>query len=277
MHLSVQHQLRYEYDRPVILQPHLLYLYPRTYPYQRLLRYELTIDPMPSKVVRNVDVEGNVQQLIYFSGPTNHLHIRAEIGVESEPFNSLDFVLFPFDAQRVPLNYSPQVRPLLETYLNREGITPTIDGWATQLAAGVNWQTVPFLIALNNAIRQFTYAVREEGAPYPPEQTLLEGRGSCRDYSTLFMAACRSLGIAARFVSGYLFGSAQQEHQLHAWAEVYLPGAGWRGFDPTENSVVVNNHVLLASSARAELTAPVSGTFTGKANSVLEAHVSIKS
>jgi len=275
MRLSVQHQLRYEYDQPVILQPHMLYLYPRTYPYQRLQAYELTIDPMPSKVVRNVDVEGNVQQLVYFSGPTSHLHITAKIEVDSEPFNSLDFVLFPFEAQRVPLKYPPQVRPLLETYLTREGVTPAIDVWARQLAAGAGWQTVPFLIALNNAIRQFTYAIREEGAPYPPEQTLLEQRGSCRDYTTLFMAACRSLGIAARFVSGYLFGSAQQEHQLHAWAEVYLPGAGWRGFDPTENTVVVNKHVFLASSAHAELTAPVSGTFTGKANSVLEAHVII--
>lgn len=275
MRLSVRHQLRYEYDHPVVLQPHMLYLYPRTYPYQRLQRYEVTIHPTPSKVVRNVDVEGNVQQLVYFNGPTNSLDITAEIEVDSEPFNSLDFVLFPFDAQQVPLKYPPKVRPLLETYLTREGVTPAIETWARQLAAGAGWQTVPFLLALNNAIRQFTYAVREEGAAFPPEQTLTEQRGSCRDYATLYMAACRSMGLAARFVSGYLFGSAQQEHQLHAWAEVYLPGAGWRGFDPTENTVVVNKHIFLATSASAELTAPVSGTFTGKANSVLEAHVQI--
>ena len=275
MHLSVRHQLRYQYDQPVVLQPHTLYLYPRTYPYQRLQRYELTIDPEPSKIVRNIDVEGNVQQIVYSNGPTNHLIITAEIELDSEPFNSLDFVLFPFATQRVPFNYPPQVRPLLETYLTREGVTPLLEDWARQLAAGAGWQTVPFLIALNNAIRQFTYAIREEGAAYPPEQTLLDRCGSCRDYTTLFMAACRSLGLAARFVSGYLFGSAQQEHQLHAWAEVYLPGAGWRGFDPTENSVVVNNHIFLASSTHAELTAPVSGTFTGKANATLEAEVSI--
>lgn len=275
MRLSVRHQLRYEYDHPVVLQPHMLYLYPRTYPYQRLQRYEVTIHPTPSKVVRNVDVEGNVQQLVYFNGPTDSLDITAEIEVDSEPFNSLDFVLFPFDAQQVPLKYPPKVRPLLETYLTREGVTPAIETWARQLAAGAGWQTVPFLLALNNAIRQFTYAIREEGAAFPPEQTLTEQRGSCRDYATLYMAACRSMGLAARFVSGYLFGSAQQEHQLHAWAEVYLPGAGWRGFDPTENTVVVNKHIFLATSASAELTAPVSGTFTGKANSVLEAHVQI--
>ena len=276
MHLSVWHQLRYGYDKPVVLNPHTVYLYPRTYPYQRLQRYDLHIDPVPSKVVRNVDVEGNVQQIIYFAGPTDHLTITAETEVDSEPFNSLDFVLFPFDTQRVPFNYAPNVKSLLMPYLVRDGITVAVDTWARQIAVSVLWQTVPFLLALSDAIRQFMYVVREEGAPLLPEQTLLEQSGSCRDYTTLYMAACRSLGLAARFVSGYLFGSTQQEHQLHAWAEVYLPGAGWRGFDPTENTVVVNNHVFLASSARAELTAPVSGTFTGKANSTLDADVRIR-
>ncbi len=277
MYISVWHQLRYQYDQPVVLNPHTMYLYPRTYPYQRLQRYDLQIDPVPSKVVRNVDVEGNVQQIIYFAGPTDHLTITAETEVDSEPFNSLDFVLFPFDTQQVPFNYAPNVKSLLMPYLVRDGVTVAVDTWARQIATGVAWQTVPFLLALSDAIRQFMYVVREEGAPLLPEQTLLGRSGSCRDYTTLYMAACRSLGLAARFVSGYLFGSMQQEHQLHAWAEVYLPGAGWRGFDPTENTVVVNNHVFLASSARAELTAPVSGTFTGKANSTLDADVRIKS
>lgn len=277
MHLSVEHQLRYQYNQPVALTPHTLYLYPRTYPYQRLQRYEVAISPEPSKVVRNVDVEGNVQQLVYFNSPTDHLTITAQIELESDPFLSLDFVLYPFETQRVPFPYAPQVRALLEPYLIRDGVTEAVETWARQVAAGVGWQTVPFLIALNQAIRQFTYTVREEGAPLPPEQTLIQRLGSCRDYTTLYMAACRSLGLAARFVSGYLFGSAQQEHQLHAWAEVYLPGAGWRGFDPTENTVVVNKHIFLASSARAELTAPVSGTFTGHAQSTLEANVRIES
>ncbi|MBO0937588.1 transglutaminase family protein [Fibrella sp. HMF5335] len=276
MHLSVWHQLRYRYDQPVVLNPHMVYLYPRTYPYQRLQQYDLQIDPMPSKVVRNVDVEGNVQQIIYFAGPTDHLTITAELTVDSDPFNSLDFVLFPFDTQRVPFNYAADLRPLLTPYLVRDGVTNAVEAWARQIATDVSWQTVPFLLALSDTIRQFVYVVREEGAPLLPEQTLLDRCGSCRDYTTLYMAACRSLGLAARFVSGYLFGSAQQEHQLHAWAEVYLPGAGWRGFDPTENTVVVNKHVFLASSARAELTAPVSGTFTGQANSMLEADVRIK-
>lgn len=275
MTLDVIHQLRYTYDRLITLTPHTMYLYPRPLPYQRLLGYTLDVDPLPNKIVRNVDVEGNVQQLVYFGGMTDHLHITARMQLESDDFNSLDFVLFPFDAQRVPFVYSAPVRSLLEPYLERDGITEQVEMWARQVAAGANWQTVPFLLKLSQTIREFAYEVRETGAPLEPADTLFNRRGSCRDFTTLYMAACRSLGLAARFVSGYLFGSAQQEHELHAWAEVYLPGAGWRGFDPTENLVVMNRHIFLASSARAELTAPVSGTFTGYATGTLTASVDI--
>ncbi len=276
MHLHVRHQSEYTYDVPVALGPQTLYLYPRTYPYQRLLRYDLTIDPVPSQVIRNVDVEGNVQQVIYFGEPTRHLHVTADIELQSDEFNSFNFVLFPFETQRVPFRYPKAVQDLLQPYLAREGVTSRVEDWAKQVAASAGWQTVPFLIALNSAIRQFTYQVREEGAPMPPEQTLTERCGSCRDYTTLFMAACRSLGVAARFVSGYLFGNPQQEHQLHAWAEVYLPGAGWRGFDPTEGSMVVNRHIFLTSTAKPELAAPISGTFSGQAQSTLRSELNFR-
>ncbi|RYC70947.1 MULTISPECIES: transglutaminase family protein [Spirosoma] len=269
MHLHVRHESEYTYDAPVALGPQTLYLYPRMYPYQRLLRYELIIDPLPSRVVRNVDVEGNVQQLVYFNHPTSHLRVTAEIELQSDEFNSFDFVLFPFETQRVPFRYPREVLDLLQPYLDRTGVTERVESWARQLAASAGWQTTSFLMALTQAIRQFVYEVREEGAPFEPEQTLIQRKGSCRDYTTLFMAACRSLGIASRFVSGYLFGNPQQEHQLHAWAEVYLPGAGWRGFDPTEGSIVVNRHVFLTSTAKPELAAPISGTFSGEANSTL--------
>ncbi|GAB3563183.1 transglutaminase family protein [Spirosoma luteolum] len=273
MHLHVRHESEYTYDHPVALGPQTLYLYPRTYPYQRLLRYDLQIDPTPARVVRNIDVEGNVQQLVYFDHPTRHLRVTAEMELESKEFNSFDFVLFPFETQQIPFRYPKPVSDLLQPYLERVGVSERVETWARRLAAGANWQTVGFLMALNRAIRAFRYEVREVGAPYPPEQTLTLGCGSCRDYTTLFMAACRSLGVAARFVSGYLFGNPQQEHQLHAWAEVYLPGAGWRGFDPTEGSVVVNRHIFLTSTAKPELAAPISGTFQGQASSTLRAEL----
>ncbi len=270
---TVTHQLTYRYTQEVGLNPHTLYLYPRMFPYQRLLEYDLQIEPQPSKLVRNVDIEGNVQQLVYFSTPTEHLSITARMRLQSDSFNTFDFVLFPFETGRVPFNYPTPMRELLAPYLVREGVTDRVETWARGIAAGVGWQTVPLLTALTQAIRQFSYEVREVGAPLSPAQTLTDQRGSCRDYAVLYMAACRSLGLAARFVSGYLFGNPGQEHYLHAWAEVYLPGAGWRGFDPTENLVVGNNHIFLASSARAELTTPVEGSYSGLAQSSLTAKV----
>ncbi|GAB4002632.1 transglutaminase family protein [Spirosoma daeguense] len=273
MNLHVRHESEYTYDIPVALGPQTLYLYPRMYPYQRLLDYQLIIDPTPDRVVRNIDAEGNVQQLVYFNHPTKHFNVTVEMQLQSEEFNSFDFVLFPFETQRVPFRYPKAIEELLAPYLERVGVSERVESWARQIAASTGWQTVDFLMALNKTIWQFTYEIRETGAPFAPEQTLNMRRGSCRDYTTLFMAACRSLGIAARFVSGYLFGNPQQEHQLHAWAEVYLPGAGWRGFDPAEGSVVVNRHVFLTSTAKPELAAPISGMYTGKAKSNLRSEL----
>lgn len=277
MILHVRHSSYYNYDGSVTLSPHTLYLFPRMYPYQRLLAYDLSIDPAPSKVVRNVDVEGNVQQIVFFTNqPTTHLHVSVSMELQSDDFNSFDFVLFPFETRHLPgFKYPPSVDSLLRPYQEREGVTANVELWARRIAASVNWETVPFLTTLNQTIRQFAYEVRDEGPPFPPDQTLAQRKGSCRDYTTLFMAACRSLGLAARFVSGYLFGNPQQEHQLHAWAEVYLPGAGWRGFDPTEGSVVSNHHIFLTSTAKPELAAPISGSFTGTVNSSFRTELAI--
>jgi transglutaminase-like putative cysteine protease len=276
MTLHVRHGSFYKYDHAVKLSPHTLYLFPRMYPYQRLTDYQLTIDPVPSKVVRNVDVEGNVQQVVYINEPTDRLFITAEFWLVSDEFNSLDFFLYPYDAAKIAgFSYPKSVENLLHPYLDRAGIAADVELWARRLAAAENWETVPFLMSLNRTIQGFAYEMRATGAPQQPAQTLADKRGSCRDYTTLFMAACRCLGMASRFVSGYLFGNPQQEFQLHAWAEVYLPGAGWRGFDPTEGSVVGNRHIFLTSTATPELAAPITGTYGGQANSTFDVELSI--
>lgn len=262
MTLDVRHTTEYSYSQSVTLGPHTLYLYPRTYPHQRLLDYQLLIEPTPARVVRNVDVEGNIQQLVYFNEPTERLHIDMTMRIESEELNSFDFLLFPYEAISVPFAYPEPIRDLLKPYLIQDGITAEVVAWAEAIAATVDHKTIQFLTALNKAIRQFTYEMRPSGFPMSPDQTLALRCGSCRDYTVLFMAACRSLGLAARFVSGYLFGSDRQDHQLHAWAEVYLPGGGWRGFDPTGDTAVVNRHIFLASTATPRLATPVSGMFS---------------
>lgn len=276
MILNVSHRLFYTYSESVILEPHTFYLYPKSYPHQQIVSYTMTIDPVPSMLVQNIDAEGNHQRIAYFREATSWLNVSVEMAVRSEDFNLFGFVLFPFETEQIPFQYPESVKKLLQPYLVREGVTTYVEQYARQTAASERWKTVAFLTALSRDISQnFVYERREVGPPMLPEHTLIGRKGTCRDFAQLFVACCRALGIAARFVSGYLYGNALQEHDLHAWAEVFLPGAGWRGFDPTEGNAVINNHVHLAASADPALIAPVTGVFRGRAKSTLRAEVSV--
>ena len=280
MNLFVSHQLSYSYSEPVTLNPHTVYLYPKNYPHQRLVDYSLQIEPKPSAIVQNLDFEGNIQQVVYFtkSVPTKSLVVSVEIAVLSDDFSALDFVIYPFNAAQLPFKYTDRKLNHLQPYMVLSGVTTYLEQYARQIAAAANWNTVSFLVRLCQTIkRDFQYEIRMEGPPLPPEHTLIAQKGSCRDFAVLFMACCRCLGIAARFVSGYMYGVLIQEHELHAWVEVYLPGAGWRGFDPTEGQVVGNNYIHLASAADATTVPPMAGSFNGQARSSLNADVSVRS
>ncbi|MCF0053051.1 transglutaminase family protein [Dyadobacter sp. LJ53] len=278
MNLKVRHSLEYQYNFPVVLEMHTLYLYPRSYPHQRLLEYNLFIDPQPSKIVKNIDVEGNVQHLIYFyNQPYSKLFVDASITVSSEPVNVFDFVFYPFETSKIPFLYDNRIYKYLIPYLDKTDATQQVEQFARKLAAHVNYATIPFLVEMSQHISQnFVYQDREYGKAYPPDDTLRDRSGSCREFARLFIGACRSLGIAARFVSGYLYGNPQQAHELHAWAEVFLPGAGWRGFDPTEGKAVINNHISMGTSADYDQLAPVMGSFLGYTTSRLTTHVDIQ-
>ncbi|WP_026631294.1 transglutaminase family protein [Dyadobacter alkalitolerans] len=278
MNLKVRHALEYQYTAPIVLEMHTLYLYPRSYPHQRLLEYNLSIDPQPSKIVKNVDVEGNVQHLIYFyNQPYSRLFVEASITVSSEPVNVFDFVFYPFETSKIPFLYDNRIYKYLIPYLDKTDATQQVEQFARKIAAHVNYATIPFLVEMSQYISQnFVYQHREYGNAYPPDDTLRDRSGSCREFARLFIGACRSLGIAARFVSGYLYGNPQQAHELHAWAEVFLPGAGWRGFDPTEGKAVINKHISMGTSADYDQLAPVMGSFLGYTGSRLTTNVDIE-
>ncbi|GGC08157.1 transglutaminase family protein [Dyadobacter sediminis] len=278
MKLKVRHTLEYRYDSPVVLTTHVLYLYPRSYPHQRLLDYSLYIDPLPSKVVKNVDAEGNVQHLVYFyNQPCSRLLVEAEMTVSSEPVNVFDFVLFPFETSRIPFLYDNSTFKYLIPYLDKSDLTAQVETFAKEIADQVDGQTIPFLVELSRHISStFTYRSRAYGSAFAPAETLDSHSGSCREFARLYISACRSAGIAARFVSGYLYGNPQQAHELHAWAEVYLPGAGWRGFDPTEGKSVVDRHISMGASADFDKLAPVMGSFLGYSGSRLLTNVRIE-
>ena len=278
MTLTIEHELDYQYSNAVFLEPHYLYLHPKRSSLLTLISHEIEITPQPSTIAKNLDSSDNIQYILFFKDTTPSLNIKVKSVVETTEFNPLSFLYHPFESSSLPVKYSNDLEKILSPYLVKDGITTLIDQTARQLAASVNWNTTAFLTALNAYIHQFSYEVREDGLPHTPETTLLGRNGSCRDYSVLFMAMCRALGIASRFVSGYYYVESENQNRiqyLHAWVEVYLPGGGWRGFDPTQNCLVSGNHVPVGTSAIPQMVTPISGTFRGSAVSVFEAKVRI--
>jgi transglutaminase-like putative cysteine protease len=277
MNLSIEHQLIYKYSHEVSLDPHRIYLYPKLSSNINLKHYAIEIVPKPTQISKNVDGEGNIQFVAFFNKKTTQLSIKATIEVHTEAFNPFDFVYFPFESSKLPFEYHKNELEILAPYIGKNEVTTLIDQTARNIAAEGDWGTNKFLLNLCKYINQnFQYLIREEGAPQDPEYTLIHKSGSCRDYSVFFIACCRALGLASRFVSGYYHTKSGQVNYLHAWVEVYLPGGGWRGFDPTQNNAVSNLHIPLASSCFPEAITPVKGTFRGKCISSLHTSVEVE-
>lgn len=268
MQYRITHITEYEYDAPVQLEPHIVRLRPRGGNGIRPVSFDLDVHPQPLSQHSLLDAGGNQTTALHFHGTTRRLEIVASCTVDCHAHNPFQFILHPFSASSLPLAYEPEIQPLLAPYLIRCSTNVPVTAFASALAQEVNGDTLSFLTALNQRIFHLCECVvRKEGAPRQPARTLEKLRGSCRDLAVLFADACRSLGIAARFVSGYLLDDRDDaERHLHAWAEVYLPGAGWRAYDPALGIAVQEQHVALAAGRLSRLAAPVTGSFRGGAN-----------
>ena len=212
-----------------------------------------------------VDLDGNNITKLWFNKPTQQLSIQTVSKVETTCSNPFDYLLEPW-ALTIPFDYPCSLKQQLEPYLHPYSFVR--DNLALELAQTIaiasQNNTLDFLFTLNQRIyKECNYGTRETGEPYPAGVTWHSKQGSCRDYAVLFMEVCRAMGIAARFVSGYQEGDEQQQSRdLHAWVEVYLPGAGWRGYDPTLGLIVSDRHIPLAASAIPKYAAAVEGTVT---------------
>jgi transglutaminase-like putative cysteine protease len=275
MHLSVSHTTVYRYDAPVQPEPHTFRLRPRTDAAQRLLRFEIEIVPAPAGRVECLDQDGNVVLEAWFSQPVEQLEVRSTFEVETLRENPFDFLL---TAPDLPPRYPEPLRTALAPYRNGAPEHAAIREFARAAAERAGGQTMPFLTELNGALFEgFRHQEREVGAPHPPEATLEARVGSCRDLAVLFSALCRSVGIAARFVSGYQGDSALRDQaHMHAWAEVYLPGGGWRGYDPAQGLAVSTSHVAVAAAADPSMASPVSGSYRGAAHSSMQFQIQMQ-
>ncbi len=266
MHIAVIHSTVYRYSNAVYLEPHTIRLRPREHAAQRLLGFSLEIEPAPAGRAEILDQDGNAVTHAWFDGTTSSLTIRTAFELETLRTNPFDFLLTAGDRD-IPVQYEEALRTPLVPYL-RAGHDPAVRSFAQEIANASAWNTMEFLAALNRRLFETTkHVTRRDGAPHPPGRTLADGEGSCRDTAVLFCAACRSMGIAARFVSGYERDAALQSAggDLHAWVEVYLQGGGWRGYDPSRGLAAADAHVAVAAASDPLLAAPVAGTFRGDA------------
>lgn len=286
MRYAISHAITYCYDRPVHLAPHSIRLRPRSDAAQQLQDFALTITPTPDGSAELMDLGGHTTQRLWFGDRSiETLTVHAKSNVETVRSNPFNFILEPW-ATTLPIDYpnflSVQLQPYLIGHFHAmPGVTdPVASELAQQLWETSDGQTVLFLTHLTQHLYKHNhYALRETGDPYPPGLTWRKQEGSCRDLAVLFMAVCRAVGLAARFVSGYHEGDPDHpDTYLHAWAEVYLPGAGWRGYDPTLGLAVGDRYVALAAAPIPKLAAAIEGRLQAgsQANSQLSYHLSIE-
>ncbi len=277
MRIEIKHEIHYSYTEPVFLEPQVLRLRPRSDTSQRLISFELNLQPQPDGLSEITDLNDNSAAQAWFSGLTGVLEIGATSVVETSRANPFDFFLDPA-ATALPPSYGDELKPDLAPFFPAS-IAPEVVDFAETTAQRAAGETLPFLSALTRRIHEdHTTIIRLEGEPLPAAETLSAGAGACRDLTVLFIESARAVGLAARFVSGYLATQPErEEHELHAWAEVYLPGAGWRGYDPTSGLAVAERHVHVAAAANSSGAAPTSGHFrSSSASSQMRTDLHVK-
>jgi transglutaminase-like putative cysteine protease len=267
--LQIDHVTEYRFGSAVTLLPHRLLLRPRENHGLRIASSSLSI--MPAHRMRwQRDALDNSVTVATFTEGASLLRIASQVIIEHYDEAPLDFVVEEY-AVRHPFAYraaeSAELLPLLAPAWPND--SAVVDQWLRGLGLGLgSMETFTLLDLLNRSIwRDLRYEMREEPGVQSPAQTLARGAGSCRDYAALFLDACRHLGLASRFVSGYHTSYANEagDGSTHAWAEVYLPGPGWKGFDPTAGLVTGSEHIAVAVARHPETVPPIAGSYIGPA------------
>lgn len=274
---KIIHRTYYNYPGEVSLGPHKLLLRPREDHELRIESFLLNINPS-ANLLWHRDVEGNSVALASFDTPASRLVVESDVIIQQYNEAPLDFLVADY-AVDYPFCYQSDDTTLLSPYMalpGQETINIINDWTANFLQSGEQIQTYSLLQRLAEYIFQtMSYRVREEPGVQTTLQTMSCGNGSCRDFALLFMEVARCLGLASRFVSGYLHAPlmAHTIGATHAWAEVYLPGAGWKGFDPTIGTMAGTDHIAVAVARSAESVPPIEGTFVGAETSSLDVGV----
>lgn len=268
MHAALHHVTHYAYAHPVTLGPQVVRLKPAPHCRSLITAYTLKVEPAHHFIHWYQDHLANHLARLVFTDKVSEFKITVDMVVNMSSYNPFDFFLEP-GTERFPFEYEPRVKQELSSYLETEAFTqesPLFAAFVQQVNTG-RQSTIDFLVHLNATIKQsIRYTTREETGVQSPELTLRRRLGSCRDSAWLMIQVLRHCGLAARFVSGYLIElssdtqpAAEDGTELHAWCEVYLPGAGWIGFDTTSGLMAGTGHVPLACAPHPSSAAPVEG------------------
>ena len=281
MKLRINHLTVYNYDNEVYLGIHLLYLLPQNRLYFDVVEKEMLVSPTPDGMSERMDFSGNFFSQLWFSKPSRKLEIKSSMTVQLKSFNPFDFILdFEFVQaisanSQVLFHYSEEEKALVEPYISASGPDEM------RKLVGEFWKgqedILGFLMQVTAHIHQnWEHIIRYEQDLWSPDYTFQVKKGSCRDLAWMQMNMLGKIGLACRFVSGYAFNPELNEgHELHAWLEVYLPGAGWVGLDPSLGLLTNHQYIPLAAHANPRLTNPVQGNFAGIGGSNLYTKVEI--
>ena len=270
--VALRHRTIYRYDNAVALGPQIIRLRPGVHCKTPILSYSLNVTPAEHSLNWQLDTSSNQLARLVLQSKTNEFAVEVNLIADLSPINPFEFLLDP-DVEEYPFNYAPDLASDLQPYLRVDPPGPLLQTFLESFR-DQRTGTVSLLLALNRKVRdEVNYVTRLEHGIQTSEETLQKRSGSCRDSAVLLVECLRTLGIAARFVSGYLIQLAQgtelassssgkqaDSADLHAWAEAFLPGAGWIGLDPTSGFLVSEGHIPLACTSSASQAAPISGT-----------------
>jgi hypothetical protein len=277
MKLRIRHSTRYTYDQKVQLNIHEFYLIPLQRFYYKVLKSNWTVYPHPVGFYEKINFENNPYYQAWFSGETDFLEVQSDFEIEVGEFNPYGFIIqpqpvFPFDK----FSYPEEFRDFLRIYAEGE----TLPEFAHFVKSVMNESDdlIGFLVGLLAKIHsKWEHIIRHEEGIMPLLEVFESKSGSCRDLSWMLMAMLRSVGLACRFVSGYAFNpELNAGHELHAWVEVFLPGASWIGLDPSLGLLADSRYIPLAISYDPRFTLPVNGNYGGASGSHLSTDVVIE-
>jgi uncharacterized protein (DUF2126 family)/transglutaminase-like putative cysteine protease len=287
IHVALNHVTQYRYDRLVTMGPQVVRLRPAPHSRTRILSYSLRVDPAKHFLNWQQDGQSNYLARLVFQQPTREFRVEVDLVAEMAVFDPFDFFVEPY-AESFPFQYTLEERFELMPYMRRLAPGKRFGEYLAMVDLTPR-RNIDFLVDLNRKLNaQIRYLIRMEPGVQTPEETLLKASGSCRDSSWLLVQLLRHLGFAARFVSGYLIqltadvksldgpsGTDKDFTDLHAWCEVYLPGAGWIGLDPTSGLFAGEGHIPLACSPAPGSAAPISGA-VGKSEVELVHSMSVR-